>query len=198
MILPEFLSFGTIDTLDLLNDLGVAVTDGSDTFEASSDPKEVYSKEWPNRPGIQYDLANPLVAKARVFRIEGWILCNSYIDYRAKYANLKAVLFSAGFRSIYVKKFDITVKAKLKSFPTFTTQKGYNFRAAADMGIEISIEFDEVIDETATGVQYVSIRNQDNEEIARVFVPGIYNVIQMSGIKDVPGGTYVLNIIDNL
>lgn len=144
MILPEFLSFGKIDDYDMLSQLGLAVSSGSDSFIAPNNPKPRYRYNWPNEDGEQVDLDSPVKKEARVFNITGWLLANNLAEFKTKYEFLKDLLYESGYKSITCKKWGVEVQAVLKSFPNFKAPEGVIFNGNEFMGVEIAIEFDEV------------------------------------------------------
>jgi len=141
MILPSFLSWGSIDGIDMLSGLGMAVEKASDSFRAIANPKPVYSYNWPGSNGIQFDLNAPIVNEANTLLIETWVLADTLVDLDNKLTALEALLKQSGYRNIYCKKWNKTKKFRLKSFPKNIESPGF---ANGVYGVQMSIEFDEV------------------------------------------------------
>lgn len=146
MLLPAKFSFGRIDGKDPLTQWGLIVSQGLDTFFAPHTPKPGYSFNWEKSNGITYDLEAGIYKEARVFTIQCWLLADSIDDFNAKYADLKATLYSSGTRIIYIKKYNITVGARLKAFPDFEVPVGIFREGSTFVGTEITLQFDEVMD----------------------------------------------------
>lgn len=146
MIQPEFLSFGKIDGKDAFSELGFALSEGVNTFLAPHQPKAGYSYNWENSNGTEYDLSATVYKEARVFRLKGWLIGESVEDFTDKYNNLLNLLYSPGARNIYIKKFDLSLGAKIKSFSDWSIPAGAYYNGSPCVGAEITLEFDEVMD----------------------------------------------------
>lgn len=140
------LSFGTLDGADFLTVWGIAVENGTDTFKAFYQPKERFTKKWADQDGTEFNLQEVPKKEARIFSLECWLLGNSVTDFNSKYNNFQDVFFLPGYRTIFCKKYGVTVKVILKSFPKnvespkYTKFQGNNF-----FGVQFTIEFEEVI-----------------------------------------------------
>lgn len=144
--LPEFLSFGKIDDYDFLRDLGIAIESGSDSFARPADPKPVFTYQgWEKQDGIEYDLEAAIYKQARTFRLDGWLLADTYPEFLERWERLESILYASQYRTIYVKKYDIYITCRLKSFPRWEAPQGMKIFDAIHIGIQISIEFDEVM-----------------------------------------------------
>lgn len=145
MIFPQFISWGSIDGVDMFTGFGFAVESGSDSFRALKTPKQGYTFNWPGRSGVQHDLLSPIVYEARVFYLKGWILANSGPEFVANCDALETALKKTGYLVLYCKKWNKTYNCRLKGFPAnIETPKGVAFNNTTFYGAEITIEFDEV------------------------------------------------------
>lgn len=151
-MIPESLSFGTIDSQDFASVLGLVVSAGTDTFKKPHEPKENYSYEWADQDGIEFDLESPIFLKARAFRLDCWLLGSSVVDFESKFSALfdreDGIFYQPGAKAIFVKRYGITVYVKLKSIPAFSIPKGVYYAGSDYVGAEISLEFDEIMNYT--------------------------------------------------
>lgn len=145
MAYPKFLSFGSIDGYDFLTQLGIAVSKGADSFKQPHSVKEGFSYDWPGQDGIEFDLEAPIIKQARTFSITGWLLASSEPEFNTKYNQLYTILYQPGYRVIHVNEYNIKVACRLRSFPSWERPKGIRVKNSTDIGIEIALEFIEVM-----------------------------------------------------
>lgn len=139
-------SFGTLDGQDFMTVLGLAVEKGADSFRAFNQPKEGYSYSYGNEDGTEFDLIAPVLKEARIFNLDVWLLANSVTDFNNKFSALDNLLFSPGYRTIYCKHYNVTVKCKIKSFPkNIEAPVNVPFLGTTFYGVQFSIEFIECL-----------------------------------------------------
>jgi len=135
-------SFGTLDGQDFMTFWGLGVEKGNDQFRQFNQPKAGYEYGYGNEDGVQFDLTAAVKKEARTFVLDVWLLANSVTDFNTKMQNLDNKLFSPGFRTIYCKHYNVTVKCKIKSFPrNVEAPENVPFLGTTFYGVQFSMEF---------------------------------------------------------
>lgn len=116
----------------------------TDSFMRDNDVKEIYSHDWQDENGIEYDTLAPVKLKPRTFIIEGYIQSTGEIDFWTKYNGLRALIKSAVSLPIVVTIGQQTISVNAR----FTSQTDFKRNSAlSENGFPafISMQFEELL-----------------------------------------------------
>lgn len=114
----------------------------SNSFEQSNDPKPVFSHEWGDENGVEYDNVSPVVKQARSFKLDGYLYAVSEGEYVSNKAALLALLYQP-ILTISATEVNVTVNAKFKGFSTW--QRMSQIKGSDKIVTKVTMEFNELM-----------------------------------------------------
>ena len=88
----------TLNTTDMFTAYGFVPKPGaSNPLLTPRKRKPIYSNNWAEIDGAEYDLEAPVRFEDRTFTLRGYITANSELDFHEKYNALKAMFASTGY-----------------------------------------------------------------------------------------------------
>jgi len=133
----------TIDNLDYWDAFGYMVDSGSDAFLALADSKEVFSIDFKDQHGKQYDLSKRFFEDKTVTQT-GYIIARSKAEFWQKYIALWNLLKSPGVRTIYSYELEQSFAAfylKSPGVKRFTQLQGYPSLIAMKLDLTFQVMF---------------------------------------------------------
>ena len=114
----------------------------SNSFEQPNDPKTVFSHEWADEDGIEYDNVSPIARSARVFKLDGYLYADSEVDYNTNKSGLLDIL-SDPILTLFASEVNVTVNAKFKGFSTW--QRMTQIKGSTKIVTKVTMEFNELM-----------------------------------------------------
>lgn len=116
----------------------------TDSFMRDNDVKEIYSHDWQDENGIEYDTLAPIRLKPRTFIIEGYMQSSGESDFWTKYNGLRALLRSAVTLPIEVKIEQQVISVNAR-FVAQTDFKRNSSLSENGFPVFISMQFEEIL-----------------------------------------------------
>lgn len=137
----------SIDSFDLWASFGYVIESGSDDLIQLPKSKEVFSYDWKDQNGRQYDLSKRFFDD-KIGTLSGYIIANDKDDFWTKYLALWDVLKSPGQRQLYSFELEQTFNVFYLESPNskrFTSIQDFPDKIAVKIDIQLQVMFMEFV-----------------------------------------------------
>lgn len=109
--------------------------------------KPVYSNNWAERNGAEWDLDAPVKYEDRQIKVNGVIIANSESDFHAKFNALKSAFANTGYQVLSCLELGSAYDAKVFLTEISGVKRHTRLKLVNKIAVELTLELQEVQDE---------------------------------------------------
>ena len=137
----------TLNTTDMFTAYGFVPKPGaSNPLLTPRKRKPVYSNNWAERNGAEWDLDAPVKYEDRQFDLNGYIVATSESDFHTKFNALKAVFANTGYNTLKCNELGSAYDVKVFLLGAKEVNRYTRLKNTDKILVEISLELQEIQD----------------------------------------------------